>query len=155
MSALFRGQREDGSGRVTKPAKAAPSEEGNVDHVTHEFQRLLNQPSSKVSDDSCREAVARLNRLRLSRVENLGDGYEVSFILCYVFSATLTLPTQLLEELVFAPTIKDALAKYTEAMMSALLCHCGIFLNLTRFAARYAESKKILQRALGKKLKMP
>lgn len=82
MSALFRGQREDGSGRVTKPAKAALSEEGNVD-VTHEFQRLLNRPFALVSDDACREAVARLNRLRLSRAENLGDGYEVRDILGY------------------------------------------------------------------------
>ncbi|KAF8259142.1 hypothetical protein EI94DRAFT_589570 [Lactarius quietus] len=57
--------------------------------------------SDEVSDDDCRLAVGRLNSLRLMRAESLGDGYDC------------------LEELVFMPTVKDALVKYTDSMVSA------------------------------------
>ena len=51
--------------------------------ITHGFQpRLLNQPSELAFDDDCRWAVSHLNTLRLQRAENLGDGYDVSDILC-------------------------------------------------------------------------
>jgi hypothetical protein len=43
---------------------------------------LLNKSSASVSEDDCREAVATLNRLRLLRAEDLGEGYDVSDILC-------------------------------------------------------------------------
>jgi hypothetical protein len=44
---------------------------------------LLNQTSVLVSEDDCREAVLDLNKLRWVRAEDLGDGYDVSDILCY------------------------------------------------------------------------
>lgn len=40
----------------------------------------LNQSSALVTDDDCREAVANLNKLRLSRAEDLESGYDVSDI---------------------------------------------------------------------------
>ena len=59
------------------------SGEGIAD-VMHGFQLdLLNQPSVSVSDDECREAVTLLNRFRLLRAEELGEGYDVSDILFY------------------------------------------------------------------------
>jgi hypothetical protein len=88
--------------------------------------RLLNRPSVSVSDDDCREAVADLNHRRWMRAEDLGDGYDVSDILCYNFiDATSKLPIQCLEELVFTPTIKAILVKYIDGMMSVLLCPVG------------------------------
>ena len=80
VSALFRGRREDL--REPEPAKPTPSEEGIVD-ITHEFQvSLLSQPPELVSDDECLYAISRLNEFRSMRVENLGDGYDVSGSLC-------------------------------------------------------------------------
>ena len=38
---------------------------------------------------------------------------------------------QLLEELVFTPTIKDVLVKYMDGMVSVLLCNYGILQSLT------------------------
>ena len=50
----------------------------------HGFQgHPLNCPSGLAFDDDCRWAVSQLNTLRLQRAENLGDGYDVSDILCY------------------------------------------------------------------------
>ena len=43
---------------------------------------LLKQPSKLEFDDDCRWAVSHLNTLRLQRAEHLGDGYDVSDILC-------------------------------------------------------------------------
>ena len=43
---------------------------------------LLKQPSELAFDDDCRWAVSHLNTLRLQRAEHLGDGYDVSDILC-------------------------------------------------------------------------
>ena len=97
--------------------------EGITDAI-HRFQLdLLNQPSASVSDDECREAVALLNRFRLLRAEDLGEGYDVSDILFYEIStdATPTLPMQFLEALVFTPNIKDVLVKYMDGMVSVLL----------------------------------
>ncbi|KAH9175092.1 hypothetical protein EDB89DRAFT_2138609 [Lactarius sanguifluus] len=54
----------------------------------------------EVSDNDCRLAVGRLNALRSARVEYLGEGYEC------------------LEELVFAPTVKDVLVKYVDGMVT-------------------------------------
>ncbi len=66
--------------RELEPAKP----EGGTAGITHGFQlRLLNQLSKLVSDDDCRWAVSHLNTLRLQRAENLGDGYDVSDMLCY------------------------------------------------------------------------
>ena len=63
----------------------AQSEEGIAD-IIHWFQLgLPNFPSELAFDDDCRAAVFELNNLRLMRVENLGDGYDVSDILCYDF----------------------------------------------------------------------
>ena len=62
---------------------ADPSGEGITD-VIHGFQLdLLSHPSASVSDDDCREAVTLLNRFRLLRAEELGEGYNVSYILFY------------------------------------------------------------------------
>jgi hypothetical protein len=43
---------------------------------------LLKQTSELAFDDDCRWAVSHLNTLRLQRAEHLGDGYDVSDILC-------------------------------------------------------------------------
>ena len=99
------------------------SGEGIAD-VIHRFRLdFLNQPSASVSDDECREAVALLNRFRLLRAQDLGEGYDVSDILFYEIStdATPTLPMQFLEALVFTPNIKDVLVKYMDGMVSVLL----------------------------------
>ncbi|KAH8989386.1 hypothetical protein EDB86DRAFT_3081124 [Lactarius hatsudake] len=79
VSALFRGRRED-SPQEPEPAKPVKSEE--------------------VSDNDCRLAVGRLNTLRSTRAEHLGEGYDC------------------LEELVFAPTVKDVLVKYVDGMIT-------------------------------------
>ncbi|KAH9049278.1 hypothetical protein EDB83DRAFT_2522820 [Lactarius deliciosus] len=79
VSALFRGRRED-SPQEPEPAKPVKSEE--------------------VSDNDCRLAVGRLNTLRSTRAEHLGEGYD-----CLV-------------ELVFAPTVKDVLIKYVDGMIT-------------------------------------
>jgi hypothetical protein len=74
VSSLFRGWWEDWQ---------VPSEEG-ITGVTHGFQLgSLNLPTALVFDDDCREAVTRLNKLRLFRTKILEDGYDVSDILCY------------------------------------------------------------------------
>ncbi|KAI9453197.1 hypothetical protein BJY52DRAFT_1189751 [Lactarius psammicola] len=67
--------------------------------------------SEEVSDDDCRRAVGRLNTLRLMRAENLGDGYDC------------------LEELVFTPTVKDALVKYMDGMVTACAKHDNLAMN--------------------------
>ena len=46
---------------------------------------------------------------------------------------------QLLEGLVFTPTIKDVLVKYMDGMMSALSCPRGIFQSLKWHAAKHAR----------------
>ena len=81
VSALFRGRREDlRSPELTKLAK---SEEG-IANITHVFRvSLLTQTSELVSDDACLFAISKLNEFRSMRVENLGDGYDVSGTLCY------------------------------------------------------------------------
>ena len=64
-------------------AEGDPSGEGIAD-VIHGFQLdLLSQRSTSVSDDECRETVARLNRCRLIRAEVLEEGYDVSDNLFY------------------------------------------------------------------------
>ena len=85
--------------------------------------------------------VGQLNNLRLMRAENLGDGYDVNDILCYDIDWCYLkpLPMQCLQELVFAPTIKDVLVEYMDGMMSVLLSFCGFFENLTRHAAQHAQ----------------
>ena len=109
-----------------------------------------------MSDDDCREAVSSLNKLRMFRAENIGDGYDVSDTLCYDFyDATPTLPIQCLEDLAFAPTVKDALVKYVDGMMSVLLCPCGIFQNLTWRIAKHSRRIVTSQRGLGMRLRMP
>ncbi|KAH9165429.1 hypothetical protein EDB89DRAFT_302679 [Lactarius sanguifluus] len=80
VSALFRGRREDSPPQEPVPAKPAKSED--------------------VSDNDCRLAVGRLNTLRSTRAEHLGEGYDC------------------LEELVFAPTVKDVLVKYVDGMIT-------------------------------------
>ncbi|KAH8989319.1 hypothetical protein EDB86DRAFT_1903013 [Lactarius hatsudake] len=67
--------------------------------------------SEEVSDDDCRRAVALLNTLRLKRVENLGDGYDC------------------LAGLVFTPTIKNVLAKYTDGMTTAYTKHGNLAMS--------------------------
>ncbi|KAN0140260.1 hypothetical protein V8E53_002156 [Lactarius tabidus] len=105
MSALvFRGQRED-----QREPEPVPSEEG-ISNFTLDFTigsqlGLLNQQSASVSDDICREAVADLNKFRIFRAENLEEGYD------------------LLEGLVFMPTIKDVLVKYIDGMIKACAKH--------------------------------
>ncbi|KAH9059288.1 Rho GTPase activation protein [Lactarius vividus] len=79
VSALFRGRREVPP-QEPEPAKPAKSEE--------------------VSDNDCRLAVGRLNTLRSTRAEHLGEGYDC------------------LEELVFAPTVKEVLVKYVDGMIT-------------------------------------
>ncbi|KAH9024574.1 hypothetical protein EDB85DRAFT_2181507 [Lactarius pseudohatsudake] len=56
--------------------------------------------SEEVSDNDCRLAVCQLNTLRSMRAEYLGEGYDC------------------LEELVFAPTVKDVLVKYVDGMIT-------------------------------------
>ncbi|KAH9041938.1 hypothetical protein EDB84DRAFT_1559528 [Lactarius hengduanensis] len=56
--------------------------------------------SEEVSDNDCRLAVGQLNTLRSTRAEHLGEGYDC------------------LEELVFAPTVKDVLVKYVDGMIT-------------------------------------
>ena len=81
ISALFRGRREDL--REPEIAKPSKSEEGIVD-ITHGFQvSLLSRPSELASDNACLFAISKLNDLRSMRVENLGDGYDVSGFICY------------------------------------------------------------------------
>ena len=97
-----------------------------------------------MSDDDCREAVTRLNKLRWKRAENLGDGYDVSVFFVTIFiDAMPTFPTQLLEGLIYTPTIKDILVKYMDGMMSVTLYPCGIFQNLTWQAAIHVQSMMI------------
>ena len=61
----------------------AVSEEGIAD-ITHGFQLSLFDVTSKLEfDNTCRRAVTHLNYYRLSRVEDLRDGYDVSNILSY------------------------------------------------------------------------
>jgi hypothetical protein len=74
VSSLFRGWWEDWQ----------VSSERGITGITHGFQLgLLNRPTALVFDDDCREAVTRLNKLRLFRVFVLEQGYDVSDILCY------------------------------------------------------------------------
>ncbi|KAH9051871.1 hypothetical protein EDB87DRAFT_1693352 [Lactarius vividus] len=56
---------------------------------------LQHSSPEEVSDDDCRKAVALLNTLRSKRAEILADGYDC------------------LERLVFTPTVKNILVKYT------------------------------------------
>ena len=44
---------------------------------------LLSHPSELASDDDCLYAISKLNEFRSMRVENLGDGYNVSGTLYY------------------------------------------------------------------------
>ncbi|KAH9037702.1 hypothetical protein EDB84DRAFT_1675592 [Lactarius hengduanensis] len=67
--------------------------------------------SEEVSDDDCRRAVALLNTLRLKRVENLGDGYDC------------------LAGLVFTPTVKNVLARYTDGMTTAYTKHGNLAMS--------------------------
>ncbi|KAI9456965.1 hypothetical protein BJY52DRAFT_1416929 [Lactarius psammicola] len=111
----FRGRRKD----LWEP-EPAKSEEGIADN-THGCQLgLLNKPSELAFDDSCRSAIFELNSFRSMWVENLRDGYEC------------------LEELVFAPIVKDVLVKYMDGMVSVLLSLRGFFENFdkARSAAR-------------------
>jgi hypothetical protein len=65
------------------------------------------------------------------RAEYLGDGYDVSDILCHdIRCLHQTSQTQCLEELIFTPTIKDVLVKYMDGMMSVLFNLYGIFQSL-------------------------
>ncbi|KAF8269705.1 hypothetical protein EI94DRAFT_1724484 [Lactarius quietus] len=75
----------------------------------------------EVSDDDCRSAVGRLNEFRSVRIEHLGDGYDC------------------LEELVFTPTIKDALAKYIDGMITT----CG------QYDDQAVNAKAEVKNALG------
>jgi hypothetical protein len=83
---------------------------------------VYNVYSGLVTDYACREAICKLNVFRWWRAEYLGDGYDVSDILCYDIELYLhqTSQIQSLEELIFTPTIKDVLVKYMDGMMSAL-----------------------------------
>ncbi|KAI9429823.1 Rho GTPase activation protein [Lactarius indigo] len=83
LATLLRNRREDSL--EPEPAKPVKSEE--------------------VSDNDCRLAVGRLNTLRSTRAEHLGEGYDC------------------LEELVFAPTVKDVLVKYVDGMITACVKH--------------------------------
>jgi len=59
-----------------------------------------------VSEDNLRDAIRDLNMFRTIRAENLKDGYDC------------------LEELVFAPTVKDVIVKYMDGMITAReICH--------------------------------
>lgn len=89
-------------------------------------------------DDFCRLAIGRLHDFRLEWVENLGDGYDVSDMLCSDINAHRTLPMQSLQELTFATTVKDALVKYTAGMKSVLSSSHGNFGYLNRHSGQHA-----------------
>jgi hypothetical protein len=59
------------------------------------FKKLdsLSWSSEVVSDNDFRSAVRVLNSYRLRRAEILGDGYDVSTILCYNSDATSNIST--------------------------------------------------------------
>ncbi|KAH9029682.1 hypothetical protein EDB85DRAFT_1508451 [Lactarius pseudohatsudake] len=83
---------------------------------------LESSKSEEVSDDDCRRAVALLNTLRLKRVENLGDGYDC------------------LAGLVFTPTVKNVLVRYTDGMTTAYTKHGNLAMSTS------AEVEKTLAR---------
>ncbi|KAN0140318.1 Rho GTPase activation protein, partial [Lactarius tabidus] len=62
-------------------------------------------PTALAFDDDCREAVTGLNKLRLFRAEMLESGYD------------------LLERVVFTPTIKDVLVQYMHGIIKTCANH--------------------------------
>jgi hypothetical protein len=117
MSALFRGSRES---ELVKPAK---SEEGisdlDISYYPWVLTWVTNVRSGLVTDDACRGVVRKLNEFRSMRAEYLGDGYDVSNVLCYDIDRFIpTRRTQCLEELIFTPVVKDVLVKYMNVVMS-------------------------------------
>jgi hypothetical protein len=83
---LFRGRRENV--REPEPTQSSTqwhwqSEEGIADITQSQLQLgLLNRLSELDFEDDCRMAVAGLNNFRSTRVEILGDGYDVSDVPC-------------------------------------------------------------------------
>ena len=153
----YQSQRYENFANVSPRSQASePSDEGRAD-VTHGFQLgLRDHPFALALEDDCREAVAGLNVCRSFRAEILRDGYDVSDILCYdIIIAVSILPMQLLEEILFAPTIKEVLVKYMDTMMSVVLCPYGIYQNLTWHAAKHAQCIMASQRVLRQTSRMP
>ncbi|KAN0140317.1 Rho GTPase activation protein [Lactarius tabidus] len=75
----------------------------------YDFADASQRPQDAlVFDGDCREAVFRLSRLRLFRVLILEEGYD------------------LIEGLIFTPTIKDVLVKYMDGMITACAKHKDI-----------------------------
>jgi hypothetical protein len=152
VSALFRGPREP---ELVKPAK---SEEG-IPILPMGSNLVYKKVRSGLETDyACRVAVRRLNVFRSKRAEYLGDGYDVSDILCYDIDLCLhqTLKTQSLEELIFTPTVKDILVKYMDGMMSVFIRLRNLsWFNLTWNVAQHTLSMTTFQRVLRQKSRKP
>ncbi|KAN0140268.1 hypothetical protein V8E53_002164 [Lactarius tabidus] len=107
--------------RRSQPQEPAKSEDG-IAHINHGFQLgLLKWPSELVYfDNDCRKAVGQLSDFRWIRADHLGDGYDC------------------LEELVYTPTVKNALVKYTDGIITT----CAQYANLA--TSTRAEVEKSL-----------
>ena len=60
---------------------------------------------------------------------------------------------QSLQELVFAETVKDALAKYVDGITSVLSSFRGDFEHLKRYSGQHVLNATIWQRVPGQKLR--